>query len=423
MDKLVLILFLIGAIFVIIFVFVNPLMGGAVIIAGTPFIIAAIINGNKKIKISEELKFVISSFQNEKEEITEEIKRKETRQKEQFELLRKFSQDLAGAQNKDELTRLIINMFAKMTQDSGGDSQCFLLCHDPGTEEFEYSIGCNIDRNSLKSLRFNTSDKLLAQLIKTKKIYTDLGDVFGGGSQLTSFLKGQRPAALARLSSLAMIPLILENEVWGIIVIFCGEQATLRIKREEGFFLLLVAQAALALGSAIHRGLASIDRLTQLYNRTFLQKRMREELEFCNRQKVPLSFLMIDIDHFKNINDTYGHHDGDMVLKKIAQILSKNIRITDICARFGGEEFVVVLPGMIEKTADKFSIADRLRQYVEAEEFVVQNDKKIDLTISVGVAVRQYPEDKEVGLDELLKRADEKLYQAKREGRNKVCYP
>jgi diguanylate cyclase (GGDEF)-like protein len=195
-----------------------------------------------------------------------------------------------------------------------------------------------------------------------------------------------------------------------------------RIKNDEAFFLLLVAQASIALGSAIHRGLASIDKLTQLYNRTFLQKRMKEEVEFCNRQLLPLSLMMLDIDHFKAINDTYGHQEGDMVLKKIAQIISKCVRLTDICARYGGEEFVIVLPGIEEIANDKFSIAEKVRQGVEHSDFVVLGDKHIKVTISVGVMVRRYPEDKDFDMNELIKRADEMLYKAKKEGRNRVCY-
>ena len=205
-------------------------------------------------------------------------------------------------------------------------------------------------------------------------------------------------------------------------MIFCRESAAARIKNEDSFFRLLVAQASIALGSAIHRGLASVDKLTQLYNRNFLQKRMREEIEFCNRQLLPLSLLMMDIDHFKLINDTYGHQEGDMVLKKIAQIISKSVRLTDICARYGGEEFVIVLPGIEEIANDKFSIAEKLRQAVEKSDFVVLGDKHIDVTISVGVTVRRYPEDKDLSMDELIQNADKLLYKAKEEGRNRVCY-
>ncbi|MFH2138821.1 MAG: sensor domain-containing diguanylate cyclase [Candidatus Omnitrophota bacterium] len=423
MQKFLIVLLAVGIIFIIAFLFIKPLMGGALLLVSGPFLAAAIYLKINASKVEEELKAVVASFQNEKEEIIQEIRRKEKRQREQFAQLRNFGKDLASAINKDQLLRLIVNMFSKITADMSGDSQCFLLCQDPGTDEFDYVTGCNFDRSMLKALRYKQSDELLKKVMLTKKIFTDRGDAFGNDAATSYFLKGERPAYLARLSALALIPLVLEDEVWGIIVVFCGESAAMRIKNEEEFFLLLVSEGAIALGSAIHRGLASVDRLTQLYNRTFLQKRINEELEFCNRQLLPMSLLMIDIDYFKNINDTYGHQDGDMVLKKIAQILSQSIRMTDICARYGGEEFVVVLPGLAEKEGDQFSIAERLRLSVEKEDFIMQGDKHIKLTISVGVVVRKFPEDKAMGMDQLIQKADEMLYKAKHEGRNRVCYP
>ena len=111
-----------------------------------------------------------------------------------------------------------------------------------------------------------------------------------------------------------------------------------------------------------------------------------------------------------------------MVLKKIAQIISKSVRLTDVCARYGGEEFVVVLPGILECAHDKFSIAERLRSAVEKSDFLILGTKHIKITISVGVTVRKCPRDNEVNMDELIKRADTLLYQAKKEGRNKVCF-
>jgi len=422
MDKIAGILPFLGALFLIIFWIINPLVGPALTIITIPFIIFSVFTNIKRIKIQKELKAVVATFQGEKEEIIREIQRKEKRLREQSERLRDFGKDLSAALNKEQLLRLIVKAFANATQSPSGQSQCFLLSHDPGSEEFAYEVGHNFDSNTLKSVRFNENDEIINSVVSAKKIYTYISDIFGGDSNIRYFLKEERMTYLSQLGSLAMIPLVLEDEVWGLIVIFCSEDAAARIKNEEQFFLLLVAQASIALGSAIHRGLASVDRLTQLYNRNFLQKRMKEEIEFCNRQLLPLSVMMIDIDHFKEINDNYGHQEGDMVLKKIAHILSKSVRLTDVCARYGGEEFVVVLPGIAESPDDKFSIAERLRESVENSDFVILGSKHVKLTISVGVTVRRFPDDKAVSMDELIKRADKLLYKAKKEGRNRVCY-
>jgi diguanylate cyclase (GGDEF)-like protein len=413
---------IVGVIFLIVFWVFSPNMGPALFTITVPFVIVAFLANHKRQQLLKELNDTVKSFQAEKEEIIKEIQKKEKKQQAQSQELREFGKSLSTAINKDQLMRLIVKNFSKVTEVKEGESQCFLLSKEQGTDFFVYEVGHNFDSNTLKSNRFDEKDDIMQSIIKTKKIHTFISDIFGGDSNIRYFLKEERPTYLSQLGSLALIPLIMEEEVWGIIVVFCRESAAAKIKNEDDFFTLLVAQASIALGSAIHRGLASVDKLTQLYNRNFLQKRMKEEIEFCNRQLLPLSLMMIDIDHFKNINDTYGHQEGDMVLKKIAQIISKSVRLTDICARYGGEEFVIVLPGIEEIDKDKFSIAEKLRQAVERSDFIVLGDKHIQVTISVGVTVRRYPEDKDFSMDELIERADKLLYKAKESGRNKVCY-
>jgi len=387
-----------------------------------PFIALTLVAVRERKKGKKELEEALKLFQAEKDEIMKGIERKEKMRKEQYLALQTFSQDLSTALNKDQLLRVIVTTFSKLTGSAFGASQCFLLSHDDAKQEFKYEVGNNFDSNTLRAKSFSDEDDLMKTITKTKKIHTFISDIFGGDSNIRYFLKEERITYLSQLGSLALIPLILENEVWGILVIFCHEGAAARIKNDQSFYLLLVAQASIALGSAIHRGLASVDRLTQLYNRTFLQKRMKEEIEFCNRQLLPMSILMIDIDHFKEINDSYGHQEGDMVLKKIAQVISNCVRLTDLCARYGGEEFVVVLPGIAENPNDKFSIAERLRACVENADFVVLGEKRVKVTISVGVTVRRYPEDKETDMEKLIIRADRLLYKAKNEGRNNFRY-
>ncbi|MFH1459124.1 MAG: sensor domain-containing diguanylate cyclase [Candidatus Omnitrophota bacterium] len=422
MEKLIIILPTVGILFLIILGMLAPLMAPPAFLATLPFIALAIYLYKKKNSLKKELEEMRLSYRQKKIEIEKEIIKKDKRQSEQFNELKKFGRDLSGALNKGELLRLIANTFQKLTVSKSGESQCFLLSNDLGSDEFIYEVGDNFDSNILKSLRFKTTDEIIQSVVTSKKVHTFISDIFSGDSNITYFFKSEHLATLAQLDSMALIPLILEDEVWGIIVIFCHEDAAENIKKEEEFFELLMAQASIALGSAIHRGLASVDRLTQLYNRTFLQKRMNEEIEFCNRQFLPMSLMMLDIDHFKEINDLYGHQEGDMVLKKIAHIISKNVRLTDLVARYGGEEFVVVLPGIAETTFGKFSIAKRLCESIAKEDFIISEEKKIKVTVSIGVALRRYPDDKAQGMQELIKKADTLLYKAKNSGRNQVCY-
>ncbi|MDM8550179.1 GGDEF domain-containing protein [Desulfobacterales bacterium HSG2] len=152
------------------------------------------------------------------------------------------------------------------------------------------------------------------------------------------------------------------------------------------------------------------DRLTGLHNRRKFDEMIKIEKERATRYNIPFSIVFIDIDHFKKINDTYGHDVGDQVLIEISSVLKSRIRITDWAFRWGGEEFILLLP---VTSADKsLDLAERLRFIIENHSFPHGRQ----LTISAGVA--QFRNDESI--DNLIKRADEALYRAKSGGRNKV---
>ena len=156
--------------------------------------------------------------------------------------------------------------------------------------------------------------------------------------------------------------------------------------------------------------LSQTDKLTQLYNRFKLDKSLNEEMNRFQRYQHSFSILLIDIDYFKAINDTYGHNIGDTVLIEISHLLKKNSRKTDIVGRWGGEEFLIICPDTPLDGA--ISLAQLLRKKVEEFEFSVVNHK----TVSIGVAYARENDN----LQNLLKRADDYLYEAKESGRNKV---
>lgn len=160
--------------------------------------------------------------------------------------------------------------------------------------------------------------------------------------------------------------------------------------------------------------LAVTDGLTNLYNRRFLMNRLRQEFDRANRYQRELSVLMIDVDHFKVVNDEHGHDSGDRVLQSLASRLVKSVRRTDLVARYGGEEFVVALP---ESGRDESALlAERIRVAVEAD-FMDLAGTRIAITVSIGGATRtEGINDPEI----LLKMADEALYAAKQAGRNRV---
>jgi len=165
------------------------------------------------------------------------------------------------------------------------------------------------------------------------------------------------------------------------------------------------------LNQVLHRQ-ASIDDLTSIYNHRFIFQRLREEVERADRYSQPLSIMMLDLDHFKAVNDRFGHQTGDIVLHTVAQTIKKALRNIDVAGRYGGEEFLVILPQTVLE--DAVQVAERIREQVEG---LVFEDKDLKITISIGVS--SYGDENE---SELLARADHLLYQAKDKGRNRVEY-
>lgn len=161
--------------------------------------------------------------------------------------------------------------------------------------------------------------------------------------------------------------------------------------------------------------LALIDDLTGLYNHRYLTAHMDTALRRAVANDKPLSVLMLDIDFFKKVNDSYGHAVGDLVLKELAQRMTRSIREFDTAARRGGEEFVVVMPECGVGVA--VNVAERLRRLVGEHPFCVGEGPDIPVTVSIGIAARQDDGDT---AEKLLARADEALYEAKRNGRNRV---
>jgi diguanylate cyclase (GGDEF)-like protein len=162
-------------------------------------------------------------------------------------------------------------------------------------------------------------------------------------------------------------------------------------------------------------GLATTDALTKLYNRRHFETTARAELARFQRYFRPLAILILDVDHFKSVNDRFGHAVGDTVLTAIADACRSMKRASDIAARIGGEEFAILLPETNEEAARSF--AERLRHEISECGPIVQGEK-LALTASVGVAVASRHTTRVAAL---LRAADEALYQAKRTGRNRVC--
>ena len=162
--------------------------------------------------------------------------------------------------------------------------------------------------------------------------------------------------------------------------------------------------------------LTTVDGLTQIANRRFFDEAVEREISRCQRYRRPVSLLMLDIDHFKRVNDTHGHLAGDAVLRHITRTLEPKLRREDVFARYGGEEFAILLPELA--LAEARVTAEKARKLVE-ESVCAWEGKPIACTVSIGAAV--------LGEDmaessALIQAADKQLYRAKNEGRNRVCF-
>ncbi len=167
--------------------------------------------------------------------------------------------------------------------------------------------------------------------------------------------------------------------------------------------------------------LSQMDGLTGLNNRRMFQDRLLQEINRLDRTEKPLSLILLDIDHFKQFNDSYGHQAGDIVLKQLARIITTQCRCAsiDICCRYGGEEFAIIMPELELHKAVK--AAERLRSAVEKATFSFDAENtEGKVTVSIGVAGVTHEED--INPEELIKKADEALYLSKRTGRNRVSY-
>ena len=231
---------------------------------------------------------------------------------------------------------------------------------------------------------------------------------------LSELHRGRRPDDTL-VGSFMSVPLVVQGELIGVLNLSHGRPKAFN-EDQLRLLTLIAGQAAATIQRLLlysdMRRLAITDDLTNIYNRRHFLERMQSEIDRARRYGTPFSVMFIDIDNFKDLNDSYGHQVGDKILAELATILKHWARSSDIVARYGGEEFVVLLP-MTDKPRS-VTAAERLRTRVQRHTFY----RRKKLTVSVGVA--SFPGDGDTA-DQLLGRVDEALYMAKKTGRNRAC--
>jgi diguanylate cyclase (GGDEF)-like protein len=224
-----------------------------------------------------------------------------------------------------------------------------------------------------------------------------------------------------RTFSFAATPVRAGRETLGVLSATDKRDNSAFTRHDGAALRTLGASASLALLAVrkdmeMHRlaHAATVDSLTGLFNRPYLDVRLREEVERARRGSSPLTVMMADIDDFKAINDRYGHQTGDAVLQAAGAVFRSAVRVFDVCARYGGDEFAILMP--MSDWSSAAACGERIRQRL-TERAASVGVASPQLTVSIGVAVAEpgdTPED-------LIRRADRCLYQAKAEGKNRVC--
>jgi two-component system, cell cycle response regulator len=268
----------------------------------------------------------------------------------------------------------------------------------------DFEVSCSVGISDAQTLLGSSA---LLHIIEKQ---TTQRRVFPGAVSIDSMLVSFQPAEMIAC------PILYKEVSLGLLLLAGGSRFPNRMVQSLEMF---IQSLSLALKNAVTydqlQKLAANDPLTGLYNRRFGLVRLAEEYTRSVRSRMPVGLLMFDIDHFKRVNDTYGHTIGDRVLVNLSKVASMAARKGDLLIRYGGEEFVVILPGAA-KTDCQF-VAERMRHMVE-ESLVQYGDTAVRVTISIGAV--SFPEHNVENEQELIQAADKALYLAKGKGRNMV---
>jgi diguanylate cyclase (GGDEF)-like protein len=316
---------------------------------------------------------------------------------------------LTGLQMQLEAT---LNLLCDMTADMSAFDKAMVYFWDEGREVMELRIARNVEKQT-------------GEEVATGNILNFWAIKYGRPLLVEQGHNAQSDALMQVVGATCalVVPLFVSNRVMGSLQLFraAADKPFTREDAQLLWILSLVAENLLTREYA-NEGLlrfAFTDYLTGLRTRGYFEQQLELEFKRAERKQQKFALLMIDIDHFKVLNDTFGHHVGDQLLRDVTSILMKDLREVDTVARYGGEEFVIILPETTQTGA--VFVAQRLRRAVDQAKFFAGSPHSVQhLTISIGVAV--YDTDAQFKRD-LIEFADAALYAAKHAGRNRVmCY-
>jgi diguanylate cyclase (GGDEF)-like protein len=323
--------------------------------------------------------------------------------------LQEISLSVAKERKVDALTRILVEGARELIQ----AESAVLILIDPEK--------AGISHTAFSGIQLNQESLLSADALK---------GLFGAGYSDREPVAIEEPKSHSRwnetlehqppIHQILSVPLFKQEKIMGVLNVMNKMDWTPFSEEEKAALSTLAVHTAVAIDNAwflegVERQ-AVTDSLTGLYNHREFQNRLLEEVERGNRYGNLFSVLILDIDHFKVLNDTHGHVTGDLILKEIVRLIRKGIRNADIPSRYGGEEFTVILPQTSKEDAKV--VADRIRHSIAEYHFTTVPGHSVHVTVSIGIS--SFPEDTKTR-EELIIMADQALYYAKNAGRNRVC--
>ncbi|MBN1596136.1 diguanylate cyclase [candidate division FCPU426 bacterium] len=314
----------------------------------------------------------------------------------------------------------VLVLLARQAAESIGLDRCLVWLFDDMKVHLEAAAACGVPNQLLNALRFPLAEIRDTVFFKTLSELAPV-QVKGGydAEMLTEKFKGQ-----IVVNAMLVVPLLFKEEAIGFLAVDDTREAHEFLDDEVTLISAIANHTVMAIENArLYQKVkeqAITDSLTGLYNHRFFQLRFSDEFSHCKRYGNDLSLIILDIDHFKQYNDTYGHIAGDLALKEIANLTRASVRENDIVARYGGEEFTIILP-MTNLEGAKV-VAERIRKSVKECRFLGDlNVPQVSITISLGVSsFNREVESREV----LFRQADAALYYAKEHGRDQITsYP
>jgi diguanylate cyclase (GGDEF)-like protein len=326
-------------------------------------------------------------------------------------LIQELSTNISSILDMNSLYSGIMNAFVRAGKVN--KASLMILSEDTGYLEIVKSVG--LPELTQKVVKLKVGEGLAGKVAATGKAI-----LFADITKTQEYLDfSEDPIGSRPRETMLCLPLKFQEKIIGVVNLQSKITKEPFIYNDEVLLSIIANQAAVAINNARMYEMTITDGLTKIYIHRYFQIRLTEELERAKRYGKSVSLLMLDLDHFKDFNDDYGHQVGDYALIVLANTMKQTTRATDICCRYGGEEFSIIMPETNLKEA--VAAAERLRKTIEKTPLAVRSSVPLHVTVSIGVTTYPFinPE-KDISKEEFIQNSDQALYFSKKNGRNRV---